>query len=51
MFINDKETFYGIGEESPVWEETGLEYNYNKENAREKTVVFQIDEVNKIKTI
>lgn len=43
MFISNKETL--TGEESPIWEESGLQYNYNKENAREKNIIINVDDV------
>lgn len=43
MFVSSNETLdYSL---TPVWEEKGVKYNFDKENYREKTLYFNVDEV------
>jgi len=43
MYLSNSK--YLSADEEPVWEEKDLEYNYNKENLREKVLYFDIDQV------
>ncbi len=47
MYINDDNATI-LENDKPVWEETGLKYNYDKENHREKVLDWNIDEVKDI---
>jgi len=47
MYISNNK-YLGFNE-TPVWEENDLHYNYNKENLREKVLYFDIDQLVHIK--
>jgi len=44
MYINDQNDTI-LDTDVPVWEETDLKYNYDKENHRDKVLEFNIDEL------
>lgn len=45
MFLTNSESFNEAENLAPIWEETGLEYNFKAENKREKVIDVNVAEV------